>query len=581
MKTAFSYVRFSRPEQLKGDSLRRQVEATKAFCERHGLTLDESLTLQDLGVSAFRGKNAVEGSLKTFLVAVEAGTVPKGSTLVVEALDRLSRNEILEALPLFLGILKSGIAIATLINGDRIYTKESVTQNPFELVMVISELVSARGESVRKSERVAAAWAKKRASAMARPLTARCPRWLTLKEDKFTPIPKRVAVLKRIVKLGIEGLGPYRLTEILNVEGVPSFGRKPKWDYGTVSFTLRNRALIGEYQPKIKDERGRSIPIGDPVQNYYPSVIPRADFDRLQAVLSRRRASAGQGGRKAGGRVGSNIFGKLLHSMKDDSRLIIRERHGKRTLISFAYLNGLSEETQAFTVDDFEKHFLLWVSELNLEDFRPVNVNGEERLTEVRQRIQKVEKQLRGEGDFDRWLRLLKDLESEERRITDELQRRNEPLLIDAARDIGKLYQQMEAAPLNARLAYRARLRTRILPLVKSIRLWIDGTNIRRICIAEVGFADGKFRWLAIRKDRGEEAQSCGTLEPVNEVRIASKTRGECESDVTHSLSIAAIAKRMMKEKDIHPKDLAESLDAKVGKVRGSRMEIVATVDGF
>jgi len=57
-KKAYSYIRFSTPEQLKGDSLCRQLEASRAYAKQHGLVLDENL--RDIGVSAFKGKNATD-----------------------------------------------------------------------------------------------------------------------------------------------------------------------------------------------------------------------------------------------------------------------------------------------------------------------------------------------------------------------------------------------------------------------------------------------------------------------------------------------------------------------------------------
>src|SRR5215470_10547184 len=72
--TAYSYIRFSTPEQAKGDSLRRQSDLAEAYCRRRGWTLDTSLTLRDLGVSAFRGDNALSGNLRTFLDAIRRGT---------------------------------------------------------------------------------------------------------------------------------------------------------------------------------------------------------------------------------------------------------------------------------------------------------------------------------------------------------------------------------------------------------------------------------------------------------------------------------------------------------------------------
>jgi hypothetical protein len=49
---AYSYIRFSTPEQAKGDSLQRQTDAARAWAARHGLELDEELTFRDEGVSA-------------------------------------------------------------------------------------------------------------------------------------------------------------------------------------------------------------------------------------------------------------------------------------------------------------------------------------------------------------------------------------------------------------------------------------------------------------------------------------------------------------------------------------------------
>src|SRR4051794_5242523 len=90
---AFSYVRFSSRKQSQGDSERRQTELAEAYCRRHGWTLSDK-TFEDLGVSAFHGKNALVGNLGEFLRAVQSGTVPPGSVLVVESLDRISRQGI-------------------------------------------------------------------------------------------------------------------------------------------------------------------------------------------------------------------------------------------------------------------------------------------------------------------------------------------------------------------------------------------------------------------------------------------------------------------------------------------------------
>src|SRR5579862_8014108 len=109
---AYSYVRFSTLDQIHGDSLRRQTEAAADWCRRNHITLVDSYRY--LGVSAFRGKNVEVGKLAAFLKLVTDGRIEKGSYLIVESLDRLSRNDLPKALRLFLDILEAGIVVVTL-----------------------------------------------------------------------------------------------------------------------------------------------------------------------------------------------------------------------------------------------------------------------------------------------------------------------------------------------------------------------------------------------------------------------------------------------------------------------------------
>jgi DNA invertase Pin-like site-specific DNA recombinase len=97
-RRAYSYLRFSTPEQTRGDSFRRQLGLARDYAARFGLELDESLSFKDVGVSAFRGRNSETGQLAVFQEAVSSGLVPEGSFLLVESLDRISRQAARKAL---------------------------------------------------------------------------------------------------------------------------------------------------------------------------------------------------------------------------------------------------------------------------------------------------------------------------------------------------------------------------------------------------------------------------------------------------------------------------------------------------
>ena len=71
----YSYRRFSSGRQAHGHSLERQTASARAWCAEHGFELDEDFVLSDLGISAYTGKNATEGALAAFLLAVKNGQV--------------------------------------------------------------------------------------------------------------------------------------------------------------------------------------------------------------------------------------------------------------------------------------------------------------------------------------------------------------------------------------------------------------------------------------------------------------------------------------------------------------------------
>ncbi|MBM6592391.1 recombinase family protein [Microvirga pudoricolor] len=122
---AYSYLRFSTADQAKGDSYRRQLALAEDYARTRGLDLDRSLSFEDLGVSAFSGRNKKRGALKLFLDAVEEDIIPAGSFLLVESLDRISREAILDAQGTFLMIVNAGITLVTL-KGDTVEPHEVI-----------------------------------------------------------------------------------------------------------------------------------------------------------------------------------------------------------------------------------------------------------------------------------------------------------------------------------------------------------------------------------------------------------------------------------------------------------------------
>ena len=290
---AYSYIRFSSVEQSKGASYTRQREGCEAYCLSNNLDLvtDDEYTFFDKGVSAFKAQHVEgEGNLKRFLDKVKDGSIEQGSYLVVESLDRLSREDVMDALPRFLDLLKAGIHVVTLAD-QKVYHPGTV--NMMEIMYSILIMARAHEESSIKAARLGDAWQRKKELARSerRPTGANCPMWLKYsKEDGYVIIPDRVAILHKIFSLSNDGYGRSKIAKILNEEGLPSFKNK-HWGGSSVDKILNNRAVMGEYQPYSIVGKVKREPAGEPIQGYFPMVIDESTFYSAKAAVDGRRIS--------------------------------------------------------------------------------------------------------------------------------------------------------------------------------------------------------------------------------------------------------------------------------------------------
>lgn len=325
MPVAYSYVRFSTPEQSKGDSLRRQQELSENYAAEHGLTLDITLTFHDLGVSAYKGSNVERGRLGDFLQACDTGLVAPGSYLLVESLDRLSRAQVMDAFDLFRSILKKRITIVTLTD-NRVYSSASEMT---DLIISLTVMSRAHEESLTKSKRQRAAWNNKRANIATKKLTARCPLWLKLNDARtqFEFIPERVELVKEIIDLAKNGMGQAAIAKMLNERGTPPFsGNKNGWHNSYIQKILTSKQLYGEFQPG-ETQNGRKVINGEPIDDYYPALIGKDDFYSLQAFRAQNFVG---GGRAKKGSSVPNLLSGLLKCGYCGSTMVIAGAAAKR-----------------------------------------------------------------------------------------------------------------------------------------------------------------------------------------------------------------------------------------------------------
>ncbi|MEX0746207.1 MAG: recombinase family protein [Phycisphaeraceae bacterium] len=540
--TAYSYIRFSSKKQADGDSLRRQTEGADRYCSQNSLRLDHSLTLHDLGVSAFSGQNATEGKLGAFIGAVDAGRVAPGSTLILESLDRMSRQEVIDSLELFLGLIRRGIRIVTLTPEDLF---ERDTLDTMRLITAIMVMARAHEESAIKANRATQAWDAKRKVARAGKgrIHSNPPTWLDVDGDRYVVNKKRSAVAQRMVRMSLDGAGPLAIARAFNATNVPTFtDRSTKWHVSTVRGILRSRALIGEYQPR-NIRAGKRTPNGNPITGYYPALLDEDVFYRLQAAMDRRSTSRR-------GRIGkrvANLFGRILTNGHDGGVMRISSKRANSVIMQSVHANDRVSSTPSFPYPVFEYHILAWLTEVDLWE-RPID-NGEidaqtGRLAEIRAKIEQLRQKLTSlpAGDqFGVLIDMLASLSSEEAEMEAKIERlrlqQHAPR--PSSRHVLDLVQQLKeneearakrqprATEIrSASAAIREKLRTEIANVVEQIKAYTYASRrLRRLCIADIRLRDGTRHVVIIRKVRGEEPISVSTGLPIEDRRSFSPDR--------------------------------------------------------
>lgn len=377
MLQAYVYVRFSTLKQEKGASLERQIDDCSAYCARKGWPIVE--TLSDLGRSAWKGDHLKSGELGKFATRVHAGEIPPGSVLVVEKLDRLSRQDVRFTQRWLEDLCAAGISIAT-VSGDRVYDDESLRNNLMHTLEVLLIGKLAHDESQQKSERIGDSWRRKQEKAKAGVvMTTKCPGWLRVKDDRsgLETIPDRVEIVREVYQMAAEGRGTRVIAKSLNERGIASWGDPRKngkvigWRPLVVNDMLLSPAIEGEYHPNYRPRKGNRSDA--PVMGYYPRVIDADLVARARAAMMGRKGTGGRNAENV-----SNLFSGLIRCSHCGGTMGLRrtpqtradgtKRYDANLQCTNAYSGLVCDRREFFNYNKFEPAALDAILHLALND---------------------------------------------------------------------------------------------------------------------------------------------------------------------------------------------------------------------
>jgi len=296
---AISYLRFSSAKQKEGDSYARQHEAIKKFCEQNNLIIIDDF--EDEGVSGWNEDNLDEtAAFGRIIKMIKSGKIKKGTTIVVENLDRITRANTMRALNIISEIILSGINIATTTDG-KIYSEKS---EAFDSTIASLILTRGNGESELKSKRVKHAWEKKRNQIRDGKFVklSQHPNWLKINNDQYVEDENSSKIVKRIFEMYISGLGSHLIAKTLNKEKITPFSRTGKtFTFSSIERLLKNTAVIG-----------RCEIVNPPKNDYYPRII--TDSVWYQAQSMREKNNHYKGSRNDINKI--NFLGGLMVCVK-------------------------------------------------------------------------------------------------------------------------------------------------------------------------------------------------------------------------------------------------------------------------
>jgi DNA invertase Pin-like site-specific DNA recombinase len=486
MTTAYSYVRFSSAGQANGDSYRRQVEATKAWCDRNNAHLAD--VHYDPDRNAFRGGHRVDpdrNALAQFLRMVHGDGIPRGSYLVVESLDRLTREHIRPALTLLLNLIEAGIRIVQLKPVEVVYGEDV---EPMQLMMALMELSRGNSESRMKSERIGAAWRRKRTEAKPlTPITKQLPNWLRVEDGKIVLDADKAATVRRVFGMARDGHGIASIAKALNDDGTPPVSkyRKPtRWRQHHVTWLLTNRAVLGEYQPHTCKD-GERVPDGPVHGDYYPRAVEAELWEAARAAIGVRTCR--KPGRPARGKL--NVFAGLLRDARDGGPFhVVRKRDTQHI-----YSAMVGKPRASFPLAAFEEGLLDRLAEL--PDLRPDTSDGVDalmgRLAEAETAVAKLAEMLY-RNPSDAVAATLQRREQDAKRLKAELEQARH----DAVRG--------ETVAVGWRETDRHQLRAAVMRTVTSLHCLMLPERAPSTVVVQAFLVGGAVRWYRIRKDSAE-----------------------------------------------------------------------------
>lgn len=441
------------------------------------------------GVSGFSGANLAKGSvLSLFIEDVKSGRI-KNAVLCIENIDRFSRTNPQTAALIFLQLIEAGCNIHEAENGI-------VHHNNSDLNLISSGLIRSHRESLRKQKLSLKNWDKRfdKVAKKESVLTARCPSWLRVENNKYIEVIEHTRAIRLIFELYIKGYGQAYIRDELN---------RLKWLYNgktwggwNVHRVLNDVRVTGKHRTQSdmrKDFDGIII---------YPVIVSETDFKSAQQKLKTPGRS-----KKINKRANNLFSGLLICGHCNKAHILIQVDKDKRFgRCSYAAAGNRRCNARGFKYEIIEnaliehlRHFK--INELDVDDHDLELQELQSKLVYYKNYCGEVQNIVDGmDIPDDRDYRILKNIQSEIRSIESKI---NEIKAVDnVTNEFEKVSAKINSDLKDVRnISLRQEFNVGLRRIIRNISVFRNDSMI----MLSIDYYAGKdYQWININPKSGE-----------------------------------------------------------------------------
>lgn len=286
---AFSYLRFSTDRQRQGSSFARQEAAIKRWLKNNKNYELQKKAFKGEGESGYKAHHLkTEGSLKLLLNAVESGEIPKGSAIIVEQFNRLSREELQKQEDTLFKIWDHGITFIT-VSDNSVYPPEARNDDVLR-VKIINEMKLSHRESEIKAQLAQGSYTDRfeKAATIQRKISEgieleddeknfelklpSMPFWL----DRNGKLNGKEVIIQEIFQLYKSGYGQLKIRQKIQ-EKFPDYEEAQKMNQTSVLRWVKSRKVLGEWTYEDKSVKA------------FEAAVDNETFNLVQDAYTRRK----------------------------------------------------------------------------------------------------------------------------------------------------------------------------------------------------------------------------------------------------------------------------------------------------